>query len=164
MAASESKPHTWGISPIAFDGTRTPLKTALFVIVCLAWLLPGLVGHDPWKTDEAMAFGAVAEILSTGDWTQFRIAGEPLLGEPPLFLWTAALLGKLLGEVGIDALDLAGLRIAERDRIVERELADPQFLVLGDLEQARLRLLRQHRRLHPCNEDAGDQGRCDSAI
>jgi 4-amino-4-deoxy-L-arabinose transferase-like glycosyltransferase len=63
----------------------------------MAWLLPGLVGHDPWKTDEAMAFGVVAEILATGDWVNFRIAGEPLLGEPPLFLWTAALLGKLLG-------------------------------------------------------------------
>jgi 4-amino-4-deoxy-L-arabinose transferase-like glycosyltransferase len=97
MAATEGKPNPWGISPIAFDGTRTPLKTALFVIVCLAWLLPGLVGHDPWKTDEAMAFGVVAEILATGDWANFRIAGEPLLGEPPLFLWTAALLAKLLG-------------------------------------------------------------------
>ena len=52
------------------------------------------------------------------------------------------LLGQLLGEVGVDALDLAGLGIAERDRVVERELADPQLLALGHLEQPRLRLLR----------------------
>lgn len=95
--ADESKSRSWGLDPIAFDGNRTPLKTALFVIVCLAWLLPGLVGHDPWKTDEALAFGAVAEILRSGDWLQFRIAGEPLLGEAPLYLWTAALFGKLFG-------------------------------------------------------------------
>lgn len=92
-----AKPPNWVLSPIAFDGTRTPVKTALFLIVCFAWLLPGLVGHDPWKTDEALAFGAVTEILRTGNWTSFAIAGEPLQGEPPLFLWTAAALAKLLG-------------------------------------------------------------------
>jgi 4-amino-4-deoxy-L-arabinose transferase-like glycosyltransferase len=82
---------------IDFDGTRTPLKTTLFLVVCLAWLLPGLVGHDPWKTDEAVVFGAVAEMLRSGDWLAFRLAGEPLLGEAPLFFWTGALLAKLLG-------------------------------------------------------------------
>jgi 4-amino-4-deoxy-L-arabinose transferase-like glycosyltransferase len=82
---------------IAYDGTRTPLKTVLFLIVCLAWLLPGLVGHDPWKSDEAVAFGVVYEMVRTGDWVQFRIAGEPYLDKAPLFLWTAAALAKLLG-------------------------------------------------------------------
>src|SRR6185503_17383805 len=61
---------------IAFDGTRTPLKTGLFLLVCAAWLLPGLVGHDPWKYDEAVVFGVVTEMLRTGDWLTFRIAGE----------------------------------------------------------------------------------------
>ena len=37
---------------IAYDGTATPVKTVLFLVVCAAWLLPGLVGHDPWKIDE----------------------------------------------------------------------------------------------------------------
>jgi 4-amino-4-deoxy-L-arabinose transferase-like glycosyltransferase len=86
-----------GLAPIAFDGKDTPLKTALFLVVCAAWVLPGLMGHDPWKTDEAVAFGAVVEILKTGDWLQFRIAGEPLLSEAPLFLWTAAVLAKIFG-------------------------------------------------------------------
>ena len=27
------------IQPIAYDGTRTPLKTVLFIVVCAAWLL-----------------------------------------------------------------------------------------------------------------------------
>src|SRR2546421_12155076 len=79
---------------IAYDGTRTPLKTVLFVIVCLAWLLPGLVGHDPWKSDEAVIFGAVSEMLRSGDWINFRVAGEPFLEKPPLFLLSAAALAK----------------------------------------------------------------------
>lgn len=84
---------------IAFDGTRTPLKTALFVVVCLAWLLPGLVGHDPWKADEAVVFGMVAELLRSGDWVSFRLAGEPLLGKSPLYVWTAAAFAKAFGGV-----------------------------------------------------------------
>jgi 4-amino-4-deoxy-L-arabinose transferase-like glycosyltransferase len=93
MAASEDPLR----GRIAYDGTKTPLKTALFVVVCLAWLLPGLVGHDPWKVDEAVAFGLVSEMVRTGDWIQFRIAGELYLDKAPLFLWTAAAFAKALG-------------------------------------------------------------------
>ena len=75
---------------IAYDGTRTPVKSVLFLLVCLAWLLPGLVGHDPWKTDEALALGAVAEMLRSGDWAVPMLAGEPYLDRAPLFFWTAA--------------------------------------------------------------------------
>jgi 4-amino-4-deoxy-L-arabinose transferase-like glycosyltransferase len=82
---------------IAFDGTSTPLKTTLFVVVCLAWLLPGLVGHDPWKVDEAVVFGAVTEMLRTGDWLVFRIAGEPYLEKAPLFFWVSACFANLFG-------------------------------------------------------------------
>jgi 4-amino-4-deoxy-L-arabinose transferase-like glycosyltransferase len=84
---------------IVWDGTRTPLKTALFLVICLAWLLPGLVGHDPWKFDEAVVFGVVNEILRGGDWVLFRIAGEPYFDKAPLFIWVAALSAKLLGGV-----------------------------------------------------------------
>src|SRR5688572_16441342 len=82
---------------IDYDAGPTPLKTTLFVVVCLAWLLPGLVGHDPWKADEAVVFGIVHEILRTGQWLVFTIAGEPHFGKAPLFIWTAAALAKALG-------------------------------------------------------------------
>lgn len=82
---------------IAYDGTRTPVKTGLFLLVCLAWLLPGLTGHDPWKTNEALAMGAVSEMLRTGAWAIPTIAGEPYLERAPLFFWTAALFAKLFG-------------------------------------------------------------------
>jgi 4-amino-4-deoxy-L-arabinose transferase-like glycosyltransferase len=82
---------------IAYDGTPTPLKTTLFLVICATWLLPGLVGHDPWKVDEATAFGAVMEMLRTGDWIHFAIAGEPFPGHAPLYLWAAAIDVKLFG-------------------------------------------------------------------
>jgi len=81
---------------IAYDGTRTPVKTGLFLIVCLAWIIPGLVGHDPWKGEEAVAFGIVSEILRLNDWSALQIAGETYPGKAPLFFWVAALLGMLL--------------------------------------------------------------------
>ena len=84
---------------IDYDSGPTPLKTTLFIIVCAAWLLPGLVGHDPWKIDEAVVFGIVAEILRGGSWVLFTIAGEPHQGKAPLFIWTAAALAKLLGGI-----------------------------------------------------------------
>jgi hypothetical protein len=28
-------------------------RNQLVVLLCAAWLLPGLIGHDPWKPDEA---------------------------------------------------------------------------------------------------------------
>ena len=82
---------------LVYDGSRTPLKTILFVLVCAAWIIPGLVGHDPWKTDEAVVFGLVFEMLRTGDPVVLSLAGEPFFEKAPLYLWLAALLAKLLG-------------------------------------------------------------------
>lgn len=99
MVAMTERPDEPLRGRIVYDGTRTPLKTALFVILCAAWLLPGLFGHDPWKVDEATSFGAVIEMLRSGDWVNFQIAGEPALGRPPLYLWVAALAVKAFGGV-----------------------------------------------------------------
>jgi 4-amino-4-deoxy-L-arabinose transferase-like glycosyltransferase len=84
---------------IDYEGSSTPLKTGLFLILCLTWLMPGLVGHDPWKADEATTFGAVVDMLRSGDWVNFRIAGEPILDKAPLYLWVAALCAKLFGGI-----------------------------------------------------------------
>src|SRR3954469_2789120 len=83
-------PSSWGLAPIAYDGTRTPEKTVLFILLCVAWLLPGLVGHDPWKPDEAYTFGVGYEMIQGGSWVAPALAGEPFLKEPPLYYLTAA--------------------------------------------------------------------------
>jgi len=59
----------------------------------VAWLLPGLIGHDPWKSEEAYTFGVVYRMLKDGDWIVPMLAGEPFLDKPPLIYLTAALTG-----------------------------------------------------------------------
>ncbi|MBZ0106800.1 MAG: glycosyltransferase family 39 protein [Sulfuricella denitrificans] len=59
-------------------------------LLCLAWLLPGLIGHDPWKPDEGYSFGLVYHILQSGDWVVPTLAGEPFMEKPPLYYLTAA--------------------------------------------------------------------------
>ena len=34
-------------------------RNLLIALLSLAWLLPGLLAHDPWKVDEAHTFGVV---------------------------------------------------------------------------------------------------------
>ncbi len=65
-------------------------RNFLVVLLCIAWILPGLVAHDPWKPDEAHTFGVVYEILNGGSWLVPALAGEPYLEDPPLFHLTAA--------------------------------------------------------------------------
>lgn len=86
-----------GAARLAFDGESTPVKTALFLVVCLAWLLPGLVGREPWKTDEAIAFGVVTDLLRSSDWLVPTLSGTPYLDRPPLYYWTSAILARLFG-------------------------------------------------------------------
>ena len=67
--------------------------------LCLLWILLGLIGHDPWKPDEASSFGLVYHILQTGDWIVPTIAHEPFLEKPPVYYLTAALFAKIFGGV-----------------------------------------------------------------
>lgn len=73
----------------------TPAKAVMLGLLCLIWLGTGLVGHDPWKPDEAYSFGLIYSMLQSGDWLVPTLAGEPFMDKPPLFYWTAAALAKL---------------------------------------------------------------------
>lgn len=75
----------------------TPEKARLYVLLFAAWLIPGLLGHDPWKPDEAETFGPVFHILGGGSWVVPMLAGEPFLESPPLYTLSAALFAKLFG-------------------------------------------------------------------
>lgn len=77
----------------------TPIKAALLFLLCAVWVLMGLVGHDPWKPDEAYGFGLIYHILRNGDWIVPTLAGEPFMDKPPLFYWTAALFAKLFAPI-----------------------------------------------------------------
>ena len=85
-------------SPATFDQTKVdglPLW-ALVSAIAFAWIMPGLLGHDPWKPDEAYTFGLVYHILQSGDWVVPQLADEPFVEKPPLFYLSAALFAKAL--------------------------------------------------------------------
>jgi 4-amino-4-deoxy-L-arabinose transferase-like glycosyltransferase len=65
-------------------------RRVLLALLCLAWLLPGLLARDPWKPDEATAFGVVYDMIDGGSWVAPSLAGEPFLTEPPLYYLSAA--------------------------------------------------------------------------
>ena len=67
------------------------------VALVTAWVLFGLVGHDPWKPDEAHYFGVVLDFLRHGDLVVPTLAGEPFVEKPPLFYIVAGLFATIGG-------------------------------------------------------------------
>jgi len=74
-----------------------PLAPRLFALLIAAYLLPGLVGHDLWKAEDAIGIGIVHQMLEHGQWLVPHLAGEPYWDDGPLHYWIAALTAKLLG-------------------------------------------------------------------
>jgi len=71
-------------------------RTSLLVLVAVAFLAPGLVDHDPWKTVDVVAIAIVHGMQASGDWILPRVGGEPWLEDPPLYFWVAGAFAKLL--------------------------------------------------------------------
>ena len=65
-------------------------KTRLLLLLCALWLGLGLVGHQPWKPDEALTVSIVKHILSGGDWLVLKLAGQPAHQAAPLYYLSAA--------------------------------------------------------------------------
>ena len=82
----------------AWLSRRIPLPLHDWPLAALvaAFLLPGLLGHDPWKSEDAIGIGVVHQMLSTGNWLTPQLAGEPFLQDGPIYFWVAAAFVKLL--------------------------------------------------------------------
>lgn len=74
--------------------TRIPAHFWL-VGLCLAWLLPGLIGHAPWKGPDAETFALLLEARQQSDWL-FPSSVAGTFPMPQLYLWLAQGLGALL--------------------------------------------------------------------
>lgn len=63
------------------------------VAVCLALvlLLPGLVGRDPWRGDDAEHFGIILQLLQGGSWLTPTFQGD-VWNQSPLYYWVNALI------------------------------------------------------------------------
>jgi len=67
--------------------------------LCLLYILPGLIGRDPWKNDDAISFGVMWTMAhgSLQDWLWPHVMGLPLTDEGPLAYWLGAICIKLFG-------------------------------------------------------------------
>ncbi|MES2261065.1 MAG: glycosyltransferase [Pseudomonadota bacterium] len=77
----------------------------------LLYILPGLIGREPWKNDDAASFG-VMWTMAHGNWQDWlwpNIAGQSMTDEGPLAFWLGALGIKLFGGLLGDVL---GARVA----------------------------------------------------
>jgi 4-amino-4-deoxy-L-arabinose transferase-like glycosyltransferase len=77
------------------------LPRGLLLLLCAAYIVPGLLGRDPWSGDDAIGFG-IAFNMVKGDWQQWllpAISGLPMVAEGPAPYWFGALLAKALGFV-----------------------------------------------------------------
>jgi 4-amino-4-deoxy-L-arabinose transferase-like glycosyltransferase len=73
-----------------------PPNPATLALIALAFTLPGLAGHDLWKTHDAIALGIVHDMVANGALLVPRVAGTPWLFDPPLYHWLAAGFGAAL--------------------------------------------------------------------
>lgn len=75
--------------------------------VCLLYIIPGLVGRDPWRMADAEGFGiaytmAMAE-RGALDWLLPNIVGMPIASDGPLPYWLGALAMRAMPWVEADA-------------------------------------------------------------
>jgi 4-amino-4-deoxy-L-arabinose transferase-like glycosyltransferase len=76
---------------------QLPPSPAALALIAAAFILPGLTGHDLWKTHDAVGLGIVHSMASSGELLVSRVAGNLWMFDPPLYHWVAAAFGKLLG-------------------------------------------------------------------
>jgi 4-amino-4-deoxy-L-arabinose transferase-like glycosyltransferase len=79
-----------GDADLSPSGPYRGLKQLGLVLLCAVWIVLGLFGHDPWKADDATAFGIAYDMLKQGDWVVPHLAGMPVPDRPPLLPAMAA--------------------------------------------------------------------------
>lgn len=93
------------MKPVRLPAAAThALPRWVLFALCLLYILPGLIGRDPWKPDDAAGFGVMWTMAQGGlhDWLWPHIVGLPMPEKGPLAYWIGALcimlFGPLLGE------------------------------------------------------------------
>lgn len=72
-------------------------RLTVFILLAVAYLLPGLFGHEPWKPDEPYTLGVARTMLQSGDWVVPRVTDVPFVEKPPLFYWACAIAIRTFG-------------------------------------------------------------------
>lgn len=81
------------------------LPRLILILLMLAYIVPGLVGRDPWKIDDVVGLATMLTPLRQGglSWLIPHVGPIELAQDGPLLMWTGAslihLFGGLLGDV-----------------------------------------------------------------
>ena len=67
------------------------LPRLALLLFCVAYVLPGFVGREPWKTVDVAAFGAMLDMARHGHWWQPQVLGVPADMPGPVPYWLGAL-------------------------------------------------------------------------
>jgi 4-amino-4-deoxy-L-arabinose transferase-like glycosyltransferase len=70
-------------------GLALPPSGWALTILLVLYIFTGLIGHDPWRTDDAITIGIVHDIVTNGHWLNTSLAGRPY-ADAPLYYWIAA--------------------------------------------------------------------------
>ena len=106
----------------------------------LVYLLAGLIGHDPWRGDDARNLGPVLGMLDDNQWLIPHVVGVPLFDFPPLYYWVGALTASLTGWL-LPLADAARLASALLVGLTLWLTADSARRLHGDPAQAAALLL-----------------------
>jgi 4-amino-4-deoxy-L-arabinose transferase-like glycosyltransferase len=79
-----------------FPPLRLPLPPSALALVALAFVLPGLAGHDLWKSHDAIGLGIVYDMAKSGELLVPHVSGWLWLNDPPLYHWVALAFGAAL--------------------------------------------------------------------
>src|SRR4051794_16067902 len=74
-----------------------PPSPAALAAIAIAFVLPGLAGHDPWKSHDALGLGIAWNMALAGDPIVPRVAGHAWLADPPFYHWFAVVFGRVFG-------------------------------------------------------------------
>ncbi|HTH44081.1 MAG TPA: glycosyltransferase [Oxalicibacterium sp.] len=95
------------MKPVRLPAAATnALPRLALLALCLLYILPGLIGRDPWKNDDASGFGIMWTMAhgSLSDWLSPHIVGLPMPEEGPLAFWLGAICIQLFGWLLGDAM------------------------------------------------------------
>lgn len=83
--------HDWQgnlATPRARIGERA--KTRLLILLSIIWICMGLIGHEPWKSDESRSISIVNSMLQGESLIAPVAVGESGIPHPPLYYLTAS--------------------------------------------------------------------------
>ncbi len=72
-----------------FRGITLPPSGWVLAALLITYIFIGLIGHDPWKHDDATSIGIAYDIVVNGNWLTPQLAGQNY-PDAPLYYWIAA--------------------------------------------------------------------------